>query len=52
MNNDINLKTDNKVDLINKGFVLPSRFLPMNEVVNYLKINISYLQKMSKEISD
>ncbi len=51
-NNAIKLKNDIKVDLINKGYLLPSRFLPMNEVVNYLKINISYLQKMSKEISD
>ncbi len=51
-NNAIKLKNDIKVDLISKGYLLPSRFLPMNEVVNYLKINISYLQKMSKEISD
>ena len=35
----------------NKGYQLPtSKLLPMNEVVSYLKINISYLQKMSKEV--
>ncbi len=44
------LKTEIKTDLINKGYSLPSKLLPMNEVVSYLKINIPYLQKMSKEI--
>ena len=36
------LKSEIRVDLL----------LPMNEVVNYLKININYLQKMSKEITN
>lgn len=44
------LKTAIRTDLINKGYQLPSKLLPMNEVVNYLKINISYLQKMAKEV--
>ena len=39
-------------DLVNKGYQLPTKLLPMNEVVNYLKININYLQKMSKEITN
>lgn len=43
------LRNDIKNDLINKGYLLPNRLLPMNEVVNYLKINVSYLQKMAKE---
>jgi hypothetical protein len=49
-NSATKLKTDIKNDLINKGYLLPSKLLPMNEVVSYLKINISYLQKMTKEI--
>lgn len=43
------LKSEIKINLLNKGYQLPSKLLPMNEVVNYLKININYLQKMSKE---
>lgn len=50
-NNAIKLKNEIKFDLESKGYLLPSnRLLPMNEVVNYLKINISYLQKMAKEV--
>ena len=48
-NNAIKLKNQIKIDLTNKGYLLPNRLLPMNEVVSYLKINISYLQKMAKE---
>ena len=43
------LKSEIRVSLLSKGYQLPSKLLPMNEVVNYLKININYLQKMSKE---
>ncbi len=43
------LKSEIRINLLNKGYQLPSKLLPMNEVVNYLKININYLQKMSKE---
>lgn len=48
-NNASKLKTTIRNDLIDKGYYIPSKLLPMNEVVNYLKINVSYLQKMSKE---
>ncbi len=48
-NNAIKLKNEIKTDLQSKGYLLPNKQLPMNEVVNYLKINISYLQKMAKE---
>lgn len=48
-NSALKLKNEIKITLINKGYQLPSKLLPMNEVVNYLKINISYLQKMAKE---
>ena len=44
------LKSEIRVDLVNKGYQLPTKLLPMNEVVSYLKINISYLQKMAKEV--
>lgn len=49
-NNALKLKNDIKLDLNNKGYLLPNKLLPMNEVVSYLKINISYLQKMAKEV--
>lgn len=49
-NNAIKLKNEIKIDLENKGYLLPNKLLPMNEVVSYLKINISYLQKMAKEV--
>lgn len=43
------LKNEIRINLLNKGYQLSSKLLPMNEVVNYLKININYLQRMSKE---
>lgn len=43
------LKSEIRINLLNKGYQLPSKLLPMNEVVNYLKISINYLQKMAKE---
>lgn len=49
-NSATKLKNEIRLDLENKGYQLPSKLLPMNEVVSYLKINISYLQKMAKEI--
>ena len=51
-NNANKLKNEIRIDLINKGYQLPSKLLPMNEVVSYLKINIGYLQKMAKEITN
>ncbi len=51
-NSAIKLKNEIKYDLRNKGYQLPSKLLPMNEVVKYLKININYLQKMAKEIAN
>lgn len=49
-NNAIKLKNEIRIDLESKGYLLPNKLLPMNEVVSYLKINISYLQKMAKEV--
>ena len=48
-NNAIKLRNQIKTDLIEKGYSLPPKLLPMNEVVSYLKINISYLQKMAND---
>lgn len=49
-NNALKIKSEIRDNLINQGYSLPKQLLPMNEVVNYLKINISYLQKMAKEV--
>lgn len=46
-NNALKIRQNIKQDLLNKGYLLPNNLLPMNEVVDYLKINISYLKKVS-----
>ena len=33
---------------MSKGYKLPTKLLPMNEVVNYLKIDIEYLNQIAK----
>lgn len=48
-NNAVKLRREIKNDLTLKGYILPSNRLPMIEVVNKLKININYLEKMAKE---
>ena len=48
-NNAVKLRREIKNDPINKGYTLPNNRLPMIEVVNKLKININYLEKMTKE---
>lgn len=48
-NNAVKLRREIKDDLINKGYTLSNNRLPMIEVVNKLKININYLEKMAKE---
>lgn len=48
-NNAVKLRKEIKDDLINKDYTLPNNRLPMIEVVNKLKININYLEKMAKE---
>lgn len=48
-NSAIKLRSEIKNELLDKGYTLPSNRLPMIEVVNKLKININYLEKMSKE---
>ena len=46
-NNALKVRKAIKDDLTAQGYLLPKNLLPMNEVVNYLKINVSYLKKMS-----
>lgn len=48
-NNAVKLRKEIKQDLISQGYTLPNNRLPMIEVVNKLKININYLEKMVKE---
>lgn len=48
-NNAVKLRREIKDELILKGYTLPNNRLPMIEVVNKLKININYLEKMVKE---
>ena len=46
-NNAVKLRREIKDELILKGYTLPNNRLPMIEVVNKLKININYLEKMA-----
>lgn len=48
-NNAFKLRNEIKDELIKQGYILPTNRLPMIEVVNKLKIDVSYLQKMTKE---
>ena len=48
-NNAVKLRRGIRNDLTLKGYILPNNRLPMIEVVNKLKININYLEKMAKE---
>lgn len=47
-NSALKLKSKIKTDLLNKGYSLPSKLLPMYEVVNYLKIDVDYLISINK----
>lgn len=47
-NSALKIRKEIKVELEDKGYTLPNNLLPMCEVVNKLRINILYLQKMSK----
>lgn len=47
-NNISKLKTKIRKELMSKGYKLPTKLLPMNEVVNYLKIDIEYLNQTAK----
>lgn len=48
-NNAVKLRSEIKNELLLKGYILPNNRLPMIEVINKLKININYLEKMAKQ---
>lgn len=48
-NNAVKLRSEIKKELLLKGYTLPNNRLPMIEVINKLKININYLEKMAKQ---
>lgn len=51
INNSLQLRNKIKKELEGKGYLLPKGLLPMNEVVNYLKIDVEYLIKMKDLIT-
>ncbi len=42
------VKNKIKNQLLDEGYIIPSRDLPMKAVVDILKIDIDYLREMSK----
>lgn len=48
-NNALKLRSEIKAELTSQGYTLPSNRLPMIEVVKKLKIDINYLQRMTKD---
>jgi hypothetical protein len=48
-NNALKIRKELKSELEQDGYILPKNLLPMCEVVNKLKINIPYLQKMARK---
>ena len=51
-NTALKIKKEIKTDLINKGYKIPNNLVPMKEVVDYLDININYLESRVKEGRD
>jgi hypothetical protein len=43
-NSALKVKREIKNKLINQGYKIPSHVIPMKEVVDYLDININYLE--------
>ena len=43
-NSALKVKREIKNKLINQGYKIPSHVIPMKEVVEYLNININYLE--------
>lgn len=51
INNSLQLRNKIKKELEEKGYLLPKGLLPMNQVVNYFKIDVEYLIKMKDLIT-
>ena len=47
-NSALKVKREIKNKLINQGYKIPSHVIPMKEVVDYLNININYLESRVK----
>lgn len=45
-NSALKVKREIKNKLINQGYKIPSHVIPMKEVVDYLNININYLESI------
>ena len=43
-NSALKVKREIKNKLVNQGYKIPSHVIPMKEVVDYLNININYLE--------
>ncbi len=50
--NCIKLKNKIRTNLLDKGYDLPNKLLPMNEVVEYLKSDINYLKKVIEKTNN
>ncbi|MDD3452700.1 MAG: hypothetical protein PHN42_00260 [Bacilli bacterium] len=48
-NSALKIKSEISNKLIDEGYFIPKQFVPMKEVVNYLKIDIEYLRDMTLE---
>lgn len=46
-NKALEIKREIKAELESKGHYLPYNLVPMEKVIDYLKININYLKKIS-----
>lgn len=47
-NKALDIKKEIKIKLESEGYRLPRSLVPMEKVIDYFKINISYLKKVSK----
>lgn len=50
-NTALKIKREIKSKLVNQGYKLPNHLVPMKEVVDYLDINVNYLEARVKERS-
>ncbi len=48
-NSALKIKREIKAKLIKQGYKIPNHLIPMKEVVDYLDININYLESRAKK---
>ena len=51
-NSALRIKREIKAKLIKQGYKIPNHLIPMKEVVDYLDININYLESRTKKGND